>query len=424
MKVLVWSLLLTTGFLAAQTTNLEVELAFEQDLIPEGIAIDPVSNKVFLNSLRWSKIVSCNLDGSDNSNFIQNREYGYLPGFGMTIKGDTLYALGNTLPQPKNKSVLLLLSITTGKLIKSYSLKDAGFAYLNDLAIGPNGDIFITDSESDKIYTIDKNKDTLEVFVTHPELKHCNGIAISSDGGSLFFASYTSGIRIMDIASKKLVNLPNNFKGIDGLKFYKNSLVAIVNGKRDRLQNGVYQFHLNIDRTKIEREEKIWDVQHDTDIPTTFAIHEDSMYFVADSQLRNLDQDDNTIIDPNKLKNYTLIRKSLLPAVSLKNYCTEIGRFDLLFDADEIAGAYMLKHKNALGGIWGKLEGNIMTGRWIDADGTGDIIITFSDNFAFFTADYRGDDEPDKWYRDSWHGSLRPDDSKSFEFNTKTYTCE
>ncbi|TMU54924.1 hypothetical protein [Flagellimonas algicola] len=107
-----------------------------------------------------------------------------------------------------------------------------------------------------------------------------------------------------------------------------------------------------------------------------------------------------------------------------KNYCTEIGRFDLLFDNDEIAGAYYLIPKYALGGIWGKLSGKVMTGRWQDADGEGDIIITFNEDFSFFTADYRGDDEPEKWYKDSWHGSLRPNNGKNFESNGKSYRCE
>ena len=110
--------------------------------------------------------------------------------------------------------------------------------------------------------------------------------------------------------------------------------------------------------------------------------------------------------------------------VQAKNYCTEIGRFDLLIDKDEVAGAYYLKHKNALGGVWGRLTDHVMKGRWHDADGKGDIIITFNDDFSFFTADYRSDDEPDKWYKDSWHGALRPDSETTFEIEGKRYVCE
>ncbi len=424
MRFLFWSLFLISYAIGAQTTSKSVKLDFEKDLIPEGIAIDQKQRKVFINSLRHNKIVRCNMDGSQPEDFIQNGEHGYLSGFGMTIKGDTLFALGNSLPKPQNQSILLLMNTKTGEFIDSYSLDKAGFVYLNDLAISSKGEIYITDSESSNIYTINQEKSELEVFYSHAELKHCNGIAISDDDNHLYFASYTSGLRVLEVATKQLVNLPNNYKGIDGMKFYKDRLIAIVNSKRDPTQNGVYQFRLNKNQTKVIGEEKIWELKHQTDIPTTFAIEKETLYFISDSQLDNLDQETNNILDESKLQDYTLIINSLNPKVHAKRYCTEIGRFDLLFDVDEVAGAYLLKHKNALGGVWGKLDGKVMTGRWHDADGEGDIILTFNEDFSFFAADYRSDDDPEKWYKDSWHGALRPNSNPTFEFNTKTYTCE
>ncbi|WP_420401577.1 SMP-30/gluconolactonase/LRE family protein [Flagellimonas sp.] len=307
MRFLFWSLFFASGVVMAQNNSTEVELGFEKDLIPEGIAVDLQHQKLFINSLRHNKVVRCNLDGSQAEDFIESRQHGYLSGFGMAIKGDVLYALGNSLPKPKNESILLLLNIKTGELINSFKLKEAGFAYLNDLAISSKGTLYITDSESNKIYTVNSKKGKLEIFYAHDELKHCNGIAISDDDKHLYFASYTSGLRVLDIASKTLVNQPNNFKGIDGLKFHQNSLVAIVNTKRDATQNGVYQFQLNQSLTEITGEEKIWNLRNESDIPTTFAIKNGCMYFVADSQLDHLDQEKVIISDVSKLENYTLI---------------------------------------------------------------------------------------------------------------------
>ncbi|SNY95165.1 SMP-30/gluconolactonase/LRE family protein [Flagellimonas pacifica] len=428
MRTLLWLFIFISSVLKAQSVSLD----FEKDLIPEGIAMHLPSKKVYINSLVHNKIVRCNLDGSDPEDFISNNQYGYLAGFGMTIKGDTLYALGNSLPKINNKSILLLLDIPSGKLIKSYPLNIPDFIYLNDIAIGSHGDIYITDSESNNIYTVNKSKDELEVFFSNDEIKHSNGIAISPDDKFLYFASYTSGIRILDIATKKLVNQPNNHKGIDGMKFYNNGLVAIVNSRRDATLNGIYRFHLDKNNTEIVEKEKLQNFPRLSDIPTTFDLHGDTMYFVSDSQLDLLNQETNEIKDIAKLENYQLLISNLAgndkndekSTVMSKRYCTEIGRFDLLFDDDEIAGAYFLKHKNVLGGIWGKLKGNVMTGRWHDADGEGDIIITFTDDFLFFAADYKADDEPNKWYKDTWHGALRPNDNTSFEFNGKTFRCE
>ncbi len=288
-----------------------VELGFEKDLIPEGIAIDPVSQKVYLNSLKNAKIVRCNLDGSNAEEFLSSHEFGYLSGFGMTIQGNTLYALGNGLSKENNTSILLLLDIASGKLIHSYTLDNGNFVYLNDIAVDSKGTVYITDSEGSDIYTVNRATNQLEVFFSNDEVKHSNGIAISDNDRYLYLASYASGIRILDIANKKLVNQPNVFKGIDGMKYYQNHLIGIVNAKRDLSQNGVFQFKLNDAGTEILSETKIANFKNPSDIPTTFAIFGDYMYFVADSQMDLLDDKTNEIIDSSQLENYQLLKKKL-----------------------------------------------------------------------------------------------------------------
>nr|WP_299343475.1 hypothetical protein [Allomuricauda sp.] len=403
----------------------------EKDLIPEGIAFDPHSKQVFVNSLRNNKIVGFDLQQKNTEEFIHKDQYDYLSGFGMEIMGDTLYALGNVLPPTGNRSILLLLSVSSGELLKSYSLDTEDFTYLNDIAISSVGDIYITDSENDRIYTVNREKDQLEVFYQNEGILHSNGISISPDNHLLYLASYIWGIRILNLKTKTLVNPPNAHKGIDGMKFYNGNLLAIVNGKQDKSQNGIYRFAFNEKGTKIIGSEQIHRLQKESDIPTTFALHNGAMFFIADSQMDNFKQETNEIIDVAKLEKYQLVQlelnsnpKSNKTGVVSKNYCTEIGRFDLLIDEDEVAGSYYLINKKALGGVWGRLNGNIMKGRWHDADGKGDITITFTDDFSFFTADYRSDDEPEKWYRDSWHGTLRTSAEPYFDFNNKTYRCE
>ncbi|TXN37488.1 hypothetical protein FVB32_04160 [Flagellimonas hymeniacidonis] len=311
MKTIKWVLFLLSFSLLAQVPDSPVKLTFEKDLIPEGIAVDLRSGKLFINSLKHNKIVQSNIDGSNAKDFIQSNEHGYLAGFGMTIKGNILYALGNSLPKENNKSILLLLDITSGDLIKSYPLNDAEFIYLNDIAVGTQGKVFITDSETNNIYTINKSIDNLEVFYSNDEIKHSNGIAISNDDRYLYFASYTSGIRILDIAAKKLVNQPNNHKGIDGMKFHDNSLITIVNSRRDVSENGVYKFHLDKKKTNIVQQQKLMAFRRPSDIPTTFDLVNNSIYFIADSQMDMLNQQTNEIIDVSNLENYQLIIRKL-----------------------------------------------------------------------------------------------------------------
>jgi hypothetical protein len=285
-----------------------IPLNFQKDLIPEGITINSKTQIVFLNSLRHGKIVSCNLDGSNPKDVITDNQYGYLSGFGMFVKGDTLYALGNSLPKKNSKSIVFLLNAKTGGFINSFSPKDTTFKYLNDLAVATNEDVFITDSESNKIYTIQAKKAVLEVYLETDEVKNSNGITISDDGKYLYLASDKKGIRIVERQTKRIINQPNqDYAGIDGLKFYKNSLIGIVNGKKGD-ENGIYRYFLNKENTKITRKEKIFSFKDESKISTTFSISNSYMYFVLNTQIDNLDSESGQIIDEKKLEVYQLMK--------------------------------------------------------------------------------------------------------------------
>jgi len=286
-----------------------IPLSFQKDLIPEGIAIDAKTEKLYLNSLKENKIVSSNLDGSDTSEFIKSSQHGYLSGFGMTIKGDTLFALGNSHFRPNNESVLLLLNTKTAQLIDSFTLKDSLFHYLNDVAISSEGNIYITDSESNRIYTVKHKRSQLEVFLENDEIANSNGISISDDNKYLYVASYRNGIRVVDIKSKTILNQPNeDYTGIDGMKYYKNSLIAIVNARRDTLKQGVFRFYLDDSKTRILRKEQLVPYGDHFVLPTTFDIIDDHLFYVINTQLDNLDEVSNDIKDKSKLESYELMK--------------------------------------------------------------------------------------------------------------------
>lgn len=288
-----------------------IQLNFEKDLLPEGIAIDSRTKKLYLNSLKDNKIVSSALDGSNPTTFLETNSYNYLSGFGMTIKGDTLYALGNSLPEGKSKSILLLLQLSTGALIDSYSIKDSVSHYWNDLAISNTNQIFITDSESNKIYTIQRPSKTIEIYLDSEAVPNSNGITISANDNYLYLAS-DNGVAVIETASKKLLNKPKEeYSSIDGLKYYKNNLYGIVNGWGEQSQNGLFKFELNSTGTEILKSKKLVEFTERFRIPTTFDICDGYIYFITNTQIDNLDGNTNEILDLNTLEPYRMMKTPL-----------------------------------------------------------------------------------------------------------------
>src|SRR5262249_13093765 len=149
--------------------------------------------------------------------------------------------------------------------------------------LNKNGDVFITDMEGKSICTIRHDKDELEILVQHSNFTDPNGICISPDEEKLFVA-HNEGISSIDIATgtTTLLAHPPDLVcgGIDGLYFYKNSLVAVQNSL-----NRVIQFYLNPDLNEIVRY-RIIEQNHPffTMNPTTGVIVGHELYYIANSQ--------------------------------------------------------------------------------------------------------------------------------------------
>ncbi len=287
-------------FSCTKSESNTLTLTFEKDLIPEGIAVDAQSGQFFLSSLKKNKIVTANVDGSHAADFIGTAQYNYLSGFGMTIKGDTLYALSNGLEKQNNSSVLLLLNKKTGKLIAQYKTNIAPYGYLNDLAVSRGNEIFITESQSNKIYRVQRPAMNMEVYLDTVAVEHSNGIAISDDNSKLYLAS-ERGIRVVDVQTRKILNQPNKASaGIDGMKFYMNSLIGIV-------EKAVMRYFLNADGTEIIDMKELIRFDSTYRSPTTFDMVGDTIYFIKNVQLDNFNDSTNEVIDTKKLESLVLM---------------------------------------------------------------------------------------------------------------------
>ncbi len=290
----------------------EVELEFEMDLIPEGIAFDKKRNCIYLNSLKHQKIVSYNLTTGTHQTLIESGKYGYLPGFGMIIKEDTLYALGNSLQQDDKRSILLMLDLNSGDYIDSYTPTDANKMYLNDLVVSSDDIIYITDSESNKVFKIQRPHKAVEVFLDNEAVSHCNGISLSADNSKLYLAS-EKGIGIIDIANRTILNqLHTDFTGNDGLKYKDGYLLGLVNiWQSDPSKNGIFKYSLSPAGDSITNKVKILSFDESFKIPTTFDHKGEEIFFIKNTQLGNLEEETRTILDEKKLEPYILMNMTI-----------------------------------------------------------------------------------------------------------------
>lgn len=290
----------------------------EKDLLPENVAYDPVNREFYVGSTRKGKIVKVDRNKKE-TDFTTARQEGMWQIIGMKVdvKNRWLWVCSSAgenllhykLSKDQRPAGIFKYDLRTGSLIKKYFFDVPGeLHFFNDLVIAPNGDIFITHTfRSHAIYTIAKSKDELELFTPVDNFKYPNGITISDDGKWLFFA-YTAGIGRVNIETKLVerISQPDSLQlsrenSIDGIYFYKNTLIGVQPGAKK-----VQQFILNNGFSAIQKSVILATDHPKMAYPTTGVLVGDNFYYVANAHFDLVD-DDGKIVDENKLTHPAII---------------------------------------------------------------------------------------------------------------------
>lgn len=278
----------------------------ESDLIPEGLAWDARSKKLYLGSINKHKIVEIASNGSVRD-FIAAGQDGIGSVIGMKVNPRTNTLWANSLSNTEGSGVFHY-DLATGRLIRKYVLP--ADLLFNDLEVTSKGDVFVTATRAQALYWISAKTDKLEEWRPGLKLRDANGIALSSGQKRLFIATFPDGVTIIDLESGSVRGLAHpagvTLAGIDGLYFHNNSLIAVQNGC---IAHRVARFFLNPALDRVEKAEVLERGNPLFDVPTTGAVAGDTFYFVANSQLHNYGA--RGIVDRAKLRPISILKLKL-----------------------------------------------------------------------------------------------------------------
>jgi sugar lactone lactonase YvrE len=266
----------------------------QPDLFPEGLAYDPDRRVFYMSSEYHNKIVKVDAD-SDHAvlDFVPAGRDRLSPVGGLRVDPDdhSLWAATD--------SAEFLHFDPEGRLLGRFTASDPGPHILNDLVVRA-GEVFLTDTRAHLVYRFDRATRTLAPMAFHRPLFAPNGIALSSNRESLFVADRL-GIILVDLATGRTREIDpgrrNTLAGVDGLYWYRNGLVGVQYGTGSFR---VMRWHLSRDARRITSSEVL---EYRTDLvrfPTTGAIVGDDFYFMANTGIDNLR--DDQIVDPTKLE--------------------------------------------------------------------------------------------------------------------------
>ncbi len=277
--------------------NARVAFTFpENDLFPEGLAVDPIRHIFYMGSMHRKKIVMRDNKGAV-SDFVKPDLYHLLELGGIKVDpaDHSVWAASD-----KGHDSELLHFDAGGRLLERASPPGAGPHVLNDLVLRGKQDIYITDTLAQQVYRFDRKLHNFTAMTLPRPLFGPNGITLTPDASLLYIADSMGVIRVdlmMNTAADVEPDSHDTLAGNDGLYWYKRSLLGVQYGTGSFR---VMRWRLSPDGRRVTKSEVLEYRSRLLTFPTTGAVYQDSFYFIANTGIGNLDHDQ--IVDEKKLE--------------------------------------------------------------------------------------------------------------------------
>jgi sugar lactone lactonase YvrE len=290
-------------------------------LHPEGIAFESRHQRWFMGSVRQRRVIAVERDGTVRD-FIPARSGGLAGVFGMAIDSvrRMLWVATTALPRmdgfttaDRSRVGVYGYDLETGRLTrKAWMPRDSSAAHtFGDVAVAPNGDVYVSDSQAPWIFRLPAGGDTLVRFVTDPLFRSLQGMAITLDGETMYVADYSHGLIQVSLSSRTVTPLgaPDavTLLGVDGLYWHRGALIGVQNGV---VPARVVRFCLDSSGRSVRRLETLDRNPAIADEPTLGAIAGDSLFYVATSEWEKYDDNGKRIAN-TRLRPATVLALSL-----------------------------------------------------------------------------------------------------------------
>jgi hypothetical protein len=333
-----WSLVFLAAICNAFTLPAQQPAAIVADkfLIPESITYNETTGEFLISSLNKQKIVAVRTQPAAHPgnpgnpeavyrDFISSAQDSFLCGVGLKVdsKRHVLWALSNSGINNRHRGGIWAYDSRSGKLLKKWTWSDTAAFMFNDLVIDNKGNILISESFGCRVFYLERAMDKPTLLLTLPKNNYPNGIALSGgDERYLFIACYLKGIVCYDRQTKENweLQVPEkiNAKGLDGLFWYRNTLIGVDNSADDFSQHKIVQYILSPSVRTISWAAVIDEHNPFFDVPTSAVIVHDSLFVLANSQLGNWDDGKEKIKDTAKLKPLYILSYDLKKAMGIK----------------------------------------------------------------------------------------------------------
>lgn len=208
----------------------------------EGIDADPKTGRAFVASVR-RRTVFVVAPGTEvrDLGLHHSAEVSAVLGVRFDPRRRTLWVTTSGLPYAEGYQAgdsvvagLLRVDPESGEILARYDAPGLEPRVLGDLAVGPRGDVLVTDSRQPVVLRLRPGRDSLEGF-RHPLFRSLQGVAFSPrDEAIVYLADWSHGLLRWDTRRGEVERLPApagiTSLGLDGIVMRGDAIIGIQNG--------------------------------------------------------------------------------------------------------------------------------------------------------------------------------------------------
>ena len=288
---------------------------------PEGMDVDPRTGFMYVASVRHRTIAELTHRGDYIRELLPRGGVGL--GALLAVRVDpqrgVLWATTSGIPQtagfqPADSGVnrLLRIHLPDGEIDGRWDIPAAALGHtLGDVAVGPLGDVFMSDSQDPVLYRLPADGGGLQPY-RHPLFRSLQGIIAAPGARVAFVADYSHGLLKVDLMTGDVIRLgdaPGSTSlGCDGISWHDGAIIAVQNGVAPPR---IMRFELDSAWTRIVRADVLDRNLPMADEPTIGTVVGDEFVYVANSQWEKYN--DNGALLPG-----ASLRKPVLISVPVK----------------------------------------------------------------------------------------------------------
>ena len=269
----------------------------DSTLFPEGVAVNSQTGTLYVTSIRHRTLVEITAEGVEREIIPRlHPATGAMLAVRADADGKHLWATMAGLPTmsgytaaDSSLAALVRVRISDGAIVDRWDLGANSRHVPGDLAIAPNGDVFISDSQTPVLFRLRSGSKRLE-SITHPYFRSLQGMAITIDGKALYVADYSHGLLHLELASGDIALLKHadttSTLGLDGVVLYGSSLVAVQNGM---FPPRIVRYELDATGTAITSARTLDRQPELADEPTNGVVIGQDFVYIANSQWEKYD---------------------------------------------------------------------------------------------------------------------------------------